>query len=375
MYHAATELLLSSLNRSLVIDLYRHLSNREVNPEQWDLQVKFWSDLIKSWGMQTEVIDFSVAELSQALMYRDLYPPLKAALDHLIKIGCIKSRDECLLNKSFLARVSAGLMGLLFHTSQTACDSYVFQLNLREQAIRVSNCVCSRAVGWPDRCITSDSLAADFQNISQDLLCAELDRNPTLATKGEKGYCFTSGLPNKPSKNEVNMILNLKVVISMMTKEIEKSEERANKEFERARSSLKQGRREHALACLRIKKIAERRAIALGQRRNQLEMHLYQIVSTDINLEVFQMLEGLKKTVRMPPKQAVDKVMEDMEEVQNANEEFQQAFEVGQQYTVAGVDEVEIEAELNELMKMPQVQKLPRFEGESLSLGRKRLYN
>jgi hypothetical protein len=73
-----------------------------MNPEQWDLQVQFWSDLIMSWGPQAEIVDCSITKLSQPLMYRDFDPLIQPVLDSLVKTGWIKIKEDCLVDKSFV---------------------------------------------------------------------------------------------------------------------------------------------------------------------------------------------------------------------------------------------------------------------------------
>ena len=43
-----------------LIPLFRELKSRDVCPENWERQIKFWSMLIKAWGNNSNVIEFSV---------------------------------------------------------------------------------------------------------------------------------------------------------------------------------------------------------------------------------------------------------------------------------------------------------------------------
>ena len=97
-YEVARALLNSRLDTSLVITLYRDMSTRDLAPDQWDRQLKFWSDLIKRWGREACVIDFRVEELKKSWMYDTLYPPLQPSLDLLVETKVLVTKEQCLHN-------------------------------------------------------------------------------------------------------------------------------------------------------------------------------------------------------------------------------------------------------------------------------------
>ena len=173
----------SRLDKSQVITLYREMATRDICPEHWDSQLKFWSDLIKRWGRDACVIDFSVEELTKAWMYDSLYPPLQSSLNMLVKLKLLRTREECVRTPSFFSRV----MSFVWPRDPAPSDCYVFQDNLRDQARQVYEQISSSAALITDLCITKEEIEKECPTVDTELLCAELARMKQVEVF-ENGY-------------------------------------------------------------------------------------------------------------------------------------------------------------------------------------------
>jgi hypothetical protein len=307
MYEVARELLHTSLVSEEVLGLYRSMVNRDISPDQWDHQLKFWSTIIRRWGTQASVIDFSVTELTQALMYDHIYPPLQPSLNLLVKTGVLQSRESALSGPSLLSSIASTVLGFVLPTSPPPSAVYVFHTNLRERADRIVLTITSRPSLVTDLCCTRTHLASQDPSVDIDLLCAELGRMKRCVEKRPEGYFFPSPGFGNPSREVVDGVLRIKTGIEHLGARLEKLESCVAEELQRARTFKSQNRNDKALACLRRKKLAEGMAARVEGAIRQLEAALDQIETGDMNV---QTAEAMRRAKAVP---ALDR--EDVERV------------------------------------------------------------
>jgi charged multivesicular body protein 4 len=307
MYEVAREILRTSLVSEEVIGLYRSMVSRDINPDQWDHQLKFWSTMIRRWADQASVVDFSVAELTQVLMYDHIYPPLQPSLDLLVKTGVLQSRESALSGSSLLSTITSTVLGFVFPMNPAPAAIYVFRTNLRERAERLVLTITTRPGLITDLCCTRAYLASQDPSMDTDLLCAEFGRMRRCVEKRPDGYFFPCSVFGKPSREVVDGILRIKSGIEHLRARLEKLEGCVDEELQRARAFKGQNRNEKALNCLRRKRLAEGMVVKVEGAIRQLEAALDQIETGDMNA---QTAEAMRRARAVP---AIDR--EDVERV------------------------------------------------------------
>ena len=338
-YEIARSLLNSHLEKSQVITLYREMANRDISPDQWDRQLKFWSEMIKRWGRDACVIDFSVEELTKAWMYDSLYPPLQGALNMLVKLKLLRTREECLRAPSFFSRV----MSFVWSREPAPSAFYVFQDNLREQAQQVYEQISSSAALITDVCITKEAIQREYPTVDIDLLCAELARMKQVEVF-ENGYFLHVPSFEKATRDTVNSVLTTKLSISRIEKELRQCEEVIAREQVKAATLKRQGRNAQAKNILSHRKQTEQRLQKLESMKSILETQLENIGHGSLTKLTIQYMKGLSKALKGPSVEEVEKLICEMEGTHEAVAEVSNAMKTPE------IDDPEIEAELERMM-------------------------
>lgn len=347
IYDVARTILKSKLDVGLVITYYREMPEREVNPDQWDRQLKFWSDVIKRWGMEACVMQFSVSDLTKALMYDNLYPPIQPSLDLLVKTKVLKTKEDCLSAPSMFTKV----VGYMLNSAPKRSEFYVFSENLKEQAIQVCERISSQASLITDLCITNSNLrdlCGTALDNNVDLIVAEFSRLKNFVECFDQGcYVKCSGF-RKPSKSVITSTLSMKVHRERLDLDIEKREEQITAAGQAALMYHRQGRKQQAVRYLQHKKELEKRVSQLYNMRHGCQSRLDQIDNGDLNETTFQNLKGLNALVNLPSVEDVEKEMDNFDEMRRVMDD------VGNAWTPVDINDEEIEAELNALLAEPQ---------------------
>ena len=339
-YELARALLNSRLEKSLVITLYRDMKSRDICPDQWDRQLKFWSDLIKRWGREACVIDFSAAELTKAWMYDSLYPPLQGSLALLVKTKVLRTREDFLKQPSLLSR----MISYVWHPDPAPSDCYVFETNVCDQAQQICEDIASSAALITDLCITKDYLAQHYPTIDNELLSVALARMKGTVDAFDGGFYIHAPGFKWPQRNIAGSVITTKQVISRIDKEIRSSEEIISKEYAKAATYKRQGRTQQALLSLKRKKISEQRVERLESMKDKLERQLDHIGNGDLTETTVQHMKACSNAVKGPSVEEVEDLMDEMAELNAVVGEVSTA--------VAGqpIDDAELEEELNKLM-------------------------
>jgi charged multivesicular body protein 4 len=347
MYEAAREVLHSSLEPSEVINLYRVLVKRDVDPDLWDSQLRFWSSIIKRWGDRASVLDFSVSELTTALMYDELCPPLQPALNLLVNLNVLQSRDSALAPPSIATSIAGRVLGFIFPVDPPPSESYVFRTALRERANQIVQAITTRPGLITDLCCTKEYLATQDPTVSVDLICAEFDRMKRTVEKRPLGYFFPCPAFRNPAREVIDGVLKIKVGMARLSATLEKLQNEIDVQLERAREFKGQNRHDQAIMCLQRKKRAEVRATRVSGALRQLENALDQIETGDMNA---QTAEAMRRASKVPvlDREDVEKVMDEAAEYMAKQKELSDAFQLPQ------LDDDELERELDEIAAQSQ---------------------
>jgi hypothetical protein len=339
MYSTATRILESRLNPGMVLDLYRELKTRDIEPDQWDLQIKFWSSVLKRWGDEANVLDFAVDQLQAALVYEELLPPLQPTLNFLVTTKILQSRESCLSPPSVISQIWA----FVSSADPPSSDSYIFQANLRERVGRLASHITSQAAVITDLCCTREELFVSTNDEDIDLLCAELDRSKKVAQKRDRGYLFYHSRIPKIDLELADAILSTKSTLARIAKELDSAEAVMTREYERARRFKAEGRDQLAMNCLRLRKAAERRIPQLHGLEARLRAQLDDIANGDITNQTAEHLRAFGQLMRRQDLGDVDALLESVEDTRAAGDELAAAV-------IPPQDDGDLEDELNDLL-------------------------
>lgn len=355
-YHQATALLMSRLDTSQVITLYRCMQNRDLNPDQWDRQLKFWSELVKRWGRNEFVVQFETDELMKALMYvchdDQFYPPLQPALDFLVATKVIRPYTEFVSPPSILSRV----VGLVTNSAPLPCESYVFRDNLAEEVMRGCDEIASKATFITDVCIPKDSIGQIWQAVAAPLVIAELKGIRGKVDVFDNGFYVHMNGFGKPTKPMIASVLANKVAIAKIDKYLERCDQTIASEYQRAVRYKKQGRKQHAMHCLAMKRNIEKRAIQMMAAKDRLESQLHQFENMQMNEITVEHIKAMNATMKRLSIDDVDALLEESSEIGAVADEIGAALVDSQP-----VSDADIDREFEELLRDFDASCAPRF--------------
>lgn len=353
IYHLASNLLRDSFNRDDLVPLFRELPNRETSPEIWDRQVKYWSTFMKKWGYQNNVLDFSVNELTHALEYHNVLPPLQPSVDILVTSTILISQDSLLKReKSFLSSITDKLFGFM-GKEKSKCDIYIFVDNLKNVVQKIMCDVECETTFSTDVVLTNEEIKEKYcQNYDFELIKAELQH-----TKGVKaypnGYHIQCGRYSTISQDLVVAILNTKSIQYGIQKRLKQIEHDTQHELQKACQFKKQNRIKEAKNCLRRKKILQAQESRMSIINDNLSNILSQLAENEltklITKDITQINNAAKK-MQQPNIEDVDQVMIELGELIEDSQNLSDALQLpSQKY-----DDEEIEAELQALFNDDQ---------------------
>jgi len=310
------------LDASQMISLYRNMKSRYLNSDQWDRQLKFWSDLIKRLGREACVIDFNVDEPTKALMYGDLYPPLGSSLAYLVTMKVLRARRDCISQPSVLSRV----IGFVFRCDPEPSDFYVFQAHLTEQAQRVCEDIVADAAMPMNLCVTRDALALACPGADMELLTAELRAMRGRVEEFDGGFYISAPGVNKLPWKLISCVLTSRNTMGQIDREIERTEARVEAAVERARAYQRSGRRQQALECVARKRAAEDRIARLHRMRDRLEGQLHTIESGVIGQLALETFKTFKAMLAGPSVEEVEDLVEEVRGTRHEGEAIAEAI-------------------------------------------------
>ncbi|OHT01683.1 hypothetical protein TRFO_31433 [Tritrichomonas foetus] len=351
IYETAVVLLnrsLKSIESREIESLYCLLKSRDRSPEKWEKQIKFWSSLIKKWGVEGKVIEFSVDELSQAFTFREMLPPLQPALDYLVGMKILKTKEDSLKNPSLMGSLTNKLFGLIWQTTPKS-EYYVFTDRLKNKAKKIFNNIESAAAFSTEMVLTNDELKETYfksNKCSFEVLIAELERNKKIK-KFQNGYYFMSNQFSKLSDDVVESVLNTKNTISTIENRISELENSFLSHRNRAKTFLAKKRKNDAKSELLQAKRIEASVHKFYEMKSQQENILHRLAECDtISIVANEMMEVNKvvKKMNLPSADHVSNAADELTETVEALDQIANVNFGGAQF-----DDDEIEAELNNL--------------------------
>lgn len=322
--------------------LYRSLPNRELNPQQWDDQIKFFTSIIKKWGSSTNVIEFSAKQASSYMRFNSIIPNILPSLRYLENQKIIKKRDDVVKNRSVLGTIASKIIGMLWNTNNNECDKYIFVSNLKMVIDVLINRIVNQASSIIDLVLTNEEIKKMMSGLEEDLLWAELERNKNVRKLNGGFYFISLKNKNKINNEFVESILDDKILIKKLGDRMEELDAKINKQINNARKFYKDGKKKDALTCLRYKKAYEKQLEQMSALNDKQIQILYNKIDHEISSrflnEMQNNLEYLKN-FNGPTCDEIENVQDEMDDiVKDTN------------YEIGTFDESELENELNQLV-------------------------
>ncbi|KAH0788647.1 SNF7 family protein [Histomonas meleagridis] len=320
-----------------------------MDQSQYDSQIKFWSTLIKRWGAQTNCLEFSVDLLSEALAFNTVYPPLRPAIDFLVKQKIIQPKDKYLRNSSLISSISSCLIGLF--TTSPPCDIYIFSQNLKLKIQHLISVVESMSSSLTDVVLTKEEVKSKISDIPEDLLFTEIKRTKDIKSF-EDGYYFKIKGIIVPNNDTIKTILHNKQTIHKIQIKIDELNTKISESIAKARELARKGKRDEAKKCLMYKASYERQETTLSQLYNQQLIIMHKFDQSEFNSRVASTyadsVSAMKQT-KLPTHDEIDELNDDINDLIIAADE-------NTNYILSrnDVDETELENELKQLMTLDQ---------------------
>ena len=341
-----------------LIPLFRELKSRDVCPENWERQIKFWSMLIKAWGNNSNVIEFSVDKLSQALVFQEVIPPLRPTIEYLVTTKVIIPCHSLLSNKSLYEKVKSKILNFV-NFNNVDNDKYVFSNNLKELCKKIVFDIESIATFSTDVILTNEEIKNKFLIENDNPLVAEADFEVIKAGFNtinnvktyENGIYVQSSRYSNLSSDLINAVLSSKIILNNLENNLEQIKEKINNELERAKKYLKQKKKNYAINALRRKKSLETQEKNMNGMYENLSRILHQLAENEFNKTIFQDIDQINKTTKLmqqPDVNEIDNTFMELEDQMLKSSEISDALA---KEITTGFDELEIEEELNNLIE------------------------
>ncbi|KAH8696708.1 putative vacuolar sorting protein SNF7 family protein [Talaromyces proteolyticus] len=264
------------------------------------------------------------------------------------------------------------LKGLVVGTEGTGATLDVQRLvlveNLEEAAKRIINTATGIDISPLNRIYSKEMFVKRFATVLDqgtalsdndfDILLLHLSRDIKAAAYDGKTIKFHSGGDSSPIAHEDSTIASIKTLISNLTEQALKLEQKINELNLTAKVSLNNKNRISALSALKSRKIAEHNLKQRSDTLNQLEEVYNKIEQAVGQVEIVRVMEASTGVLRSLHAQTggietVEKVVE------NLREEMSKVDEIGNAIDEAApvIDEGEIDAELEALEKQEQREK------------------
>lgn len=355
-YQVAKDIFRSRFNPQDGPDLYVDLAERSQNPEKWDYQFNFWGDIIKKWGVECGIIEFSLSKLSEALIWKNVFPPLHRIIDNLVQSKIIKPKEDYLSPKSFLRSITTKILGMVISSSQDKVDSYVFVSNVKLTIKAMIQKLQDNAFNSYDMVITQNQLAQELK-INNEILLTELNRTPNVM-RFPNGYYIQTDNFEKIDKKTAECVLNLKYQMNSSLEKIDELDKDAHKWHEKARTYVKQKRINEAKRCLRLQKQCEKRMDIQNQMVMKNQELLNQLNDIETNKQYIEVMKSITQfSKNLPSTSDVDQIMDDTAEAQDLINETNQIFTIANQANQ--IDDDVLEQELEELMNQGEAPSHP----------------
>lgn len=348
IYADATDLFRLKFDKENLIPLFRDLRNREINPEIWDMQTKFWTSLISKWGNQYNVIDFSVNQLSQSFEFNDVIPNIRPSIDILVKTKVIMPREKYLAKRSIFNTFATKLFG--FASSSQQSDIFIFTNNLKQLVKKIISDIDIQASFSIDVIITNEEIKNKYgTKVDYEYLRHTLENTESVKAYST-GFYFKTDRFNSLSSDYVSEILKTKLILSSIDKQLNDIDKEKKMVVQRALQYKKQNMKTSAKNCIRNKLRLEARENSMRKMRDDLSNILYTVTDNELNTSVVDNInkihQNLKK-MQIPDVASVEDLMDDFNDTMHQSEELTNTFDLLDNK----INDSEIEDEFNELMK------------------------
>ncbi|KAK8894713.1 Charged multivesicular body protein 7 [Tritrichomonas musculus] len=348
IYLNAYNLFRDRFNEDDFIPLFRDLQSRGVNPEVWDRQVKFWSSFITKWGMQYNIIDFSVNQLMQALEFHEVIPHIQPSIENLAKQHVLISRDS-FVNKesSFIKSFASKLFGFASSNDHQS-DIYIFVNNLKNLAKEIISDVEKQGLSSMNVVLTNDEIRKNYLKDGDFEYLKEMLKETKQVKAYKNGFYFQTEKCPILSSEMVNHILNLKNNKGIIERELVNVEKNIKNELERARQFKKQNKIDQAKRCLIRKRNLEKHESDLMNKDNFYFNAISQLSDAEYTIKFVESTkqnQALMKNISMPDVSDIENAKDDFDENNAQLNDLNEAIALSQKYD----DDSELERELEEL--------------------------
>lgn len=348
IYANAADLFRMKFNKQDLVTLFRDLRSRDVNPEIWDKQIKFWTSMIVKWGDQYDVVDFSASQLEQAFEYDDYIPHIQPSIDVLTKSKVIVPHDTFVKKKSLFRSFTSKIFGFA-NSSNQQNDIYIFANNLKHLAKKIISDIKLQEAFSTDVVLTNEEVKKQYcQDIDFDLLRTMLERTSNVKTYSNGFYFQTDRYPALPN-DLVNAILNSKLILSSIDKRKKEIEKEIKNILAKAIQFKKQNLVNQSKNCLRRKRLLESQEDNMEKMHFDLSNILSQLAQNELSKSAVDSINQIHmncKKMQLPDVQDIENMMDEFNDVVAQSAEISNALgSYGNQ-----IDDSEIEAELQELM-------------------------
>ncbi|CAL8100251.1 unnamed protein product [Orchesella dallaii] len=358
--------------------LYAPFRPRDSNPEHYDRKLKFWTKAVQEYGTTCGRISFTVKELQKEFRIDGKSPAcLKEVIDQFSKDGVILTEKEFLENlkaaESWKAWSSTSAWRVVRKVGSFVPSPISYFYRPAEEEVRFVNVELLKDLAesinndsslqnklmnvalWNSKVreLTSVADATDLEFLLGFMKARKLI---VMDKVGSEEVVFMSSSGSQPKISDVEKgkydILRTQEILETQLNDITEKAEQAE---ERARSALKQGRRNTAKHELRRKKLLEQRRDKLLSMVDNLTVLGMQIEDAESDAVIVSAYEAGKKAlagVLEDKRMNVDRVTEAMLDIQELLDQHSDvSAALSQPMDGQDSDILSLEEELDAIMK------------------------
>uniref|UniRef100_A0AAF5PYM5 Charged multivesicular body protein 7 n=1 Tax=Wuchereria bancrofti TaxID=6293 RepID=A0AAF5PYM5_WUCBA len=345
---------------------------RDVNPNDYDRKIEFWSDMIaKSCDSERNTV-FTIDILKRRFRRGDQLPgSLNVIIQHMLDIGEITTLDDYKArNQNWLQRGYRSFMGSLWGATNDNQTEYVHLPTVKKHADNMLEFFRSE-YAVDDDMLPEIVDSAEFFEECKHLVANKKTYDVTLAELvnrgevtigsskiGEEILKFRDNAAYGPIKwtESDASVHDMRRAMSKLEHEIKRLEMKAKKAEKDARLYIRQGNKNHAAQYLRQKKRALKEIESKDNQYQRLLEIMRQLGRTKQNKQILDVYKAganaFKATLQRQGISAekIDETMDDIDDAMAVAEEIQDAIAAG--VPTLATDEInkDLEAELNAIL-------------------------
>lgn len=361
--------------------LFCEFRSREANPEGWDSKMKFWINAINEWTEKTQSVCFTLEELRDAFERNGSRPQIKSlqlVLSEMQRRQVVFSRENfprCLQSnqsswvswgfKNFVVRPLSWSYSMLSGSEESVSEEINESIQSDTKLVSLNSLqgLCQKVENY----LAESNLALNcvpyktvVEKVNQQLgiktetmeyIRQVLEAQQKMKVVTEGGFTICRFGVN-PSISEGDIVLNkLEFATKTLNTEIRKLDEESEEYKKQARLCVRENNRTKAKMLLRKKKRLEDLIVKKEQQLDNIAMlfeRLQEVETQKQILHAFQDVSKTLKNVQADPDKA-ESIVQDLEDV-FAQQEMLSDVEKSFSH-LANVDDLEVEEELNEILK------------------------